>query len=78
MDFFSFQNSHFNIIWHKICMVFYLLRWTYFNDVNVGRNIMSSNKKKWRKSAKDRKNMEKENNTDKWDTIFKLFEAFWI
>ena len=60
--FFRFQNSHFNIIWHKICMTFYLLRWTYFNDVNVGRNIltnsqlkrilfMSSDKKKWNKTC---------------------------
>ena len=59
-------------------MAFYLLRWTYFNDVNVGRNIlmnsqlkrilfMSSNKKKWNKTEKDRKKMEKENNTNESD-----------
>ena len=53
----------------------YLLTWTYFNGVNGSRNIlinsqlkrilfMSSNKKKWNKTEKDRKNMEKENNTD--------------
>ena len=59
-------------------MTFYLLTWTYFNDVNVGRNIliisqlkriffMSSDKKKWNKTEKDRKNMEKENNTDESD-----------
>ena len=45
---------------------------------HVGRNIlmnsqlkrivfMSSDKKKWRKTEKDRKNMEKQNNTDKSD-----------
>ena len=77
--FFRFQNSHFNIIWHKICMTFYLLRWTYFNDVNVGRNIltnsqlkrilfMSSDKKKWNKTCeRQKKNMGKENNTDESD-----------
>ena len=57
-------------------MAFYLL--TYFNDANEGRNIlinsqlkrilfMSSNKKKWNKTEKDRKNMEKENNSDESD-----------
>ena len=56
-------------------MAFHLLRWTYFNDANVGRNIlinsqlkkilfMSSDKKKWSKTENNRKNMEKENNTD--------------
>ena len=65
---------------HKIFMVFYLPTWTYFNDVNVGRNIlinsqlkrilfMSSDKKKWNKTEKDRKNMEKENNTDESDLV---------
>ena len=29
--------------------------------------FMSSDKKKWRKTEKDRKNMEKQNNTDKSD-----------
>ena len=59
-------------------MVFYLLTWTYFNDVNGGRNIlinsqlkrilfMSNDKKKWNKTEKDRKNMEKENNSDECD-----------
>ena len=44
---------------------------------------MSSDKKKWNKTEKDRKNMEKENNNDKSDfgenemyTRFKFFEAF--
>ena len=57
---------------------FFLLTWTYFNDVNGGRNIlinsqlkrilfMSSDKKKWNKTEKDRKNMEKENNSDESD-----------
>ena len=55
-----------------------LLTWTYFNSVNGGRNIliksqlkrilfMSSDKKKWNKTEKDRKNMEKENNSDESD-----------
>ena len=58
-------------------MVFYLLTWTYFNDVNVGRNILInsqlkrilfvSSDKKWNKTEKDRKNMENENNTDESD-----------
>ena len=50
----------------------------YFNDVNVGRNILidpqlkrilfiSSDKQKLSKTKKDRKNMEKENNTDESD-----------
>ena len=51
-------------------MAFYLLTSIYFNDVNVGRNTLidleilfiSSDKKKWNKTKKDRKNMEKENN----------------
>ena len=58
-------------------MVFYLLTWTYFNDVNVGRNILINSQlkrilfvgsdKKWNKTEKDRKNMENENNTDESD-----------
>ena len=59
-------------------MAFYLSIWTYVNDVSGGRNIlinsqpkiilfMSSNKKKWNKTEKDRKNMEKENNSDESD-----------
>ena len=71
MNFFSFQNS-------QIHMAFYLVRWTYFNDVNVDRNnfmnsqlkrilFMSSDKKRWNKTAKDRKNKEKENNTNESD-----------
>ena len=58
-------------------MAFYLLRWTYFNDVHGGRNILmnsqlkrilfiSSDKKKWSKTEKKKK-MEKENNTDESD-----------
>ena len=71
MNFFSFQNS-------QIHTAFYLLRWTYFNDGNVDRNnfmnsqlkrilFMSSDKKRWNKTAKDRKNKEKENNTNESD-----------
>ena len=59
-------------------MTFYLLRWTYFNDVNVRRNIlmnpqlkkfifMSSDEKKWNKTEKRKKNNEKENSTDESD-----------
>ena len=55
----------------KVYMAFYLLTWTYFNDVSVGRNIlinsqlirilfMSIDMKKWKKTEKGRKNMEKE------------------
>ena len=61
-------------------MAINLLRWTYFIDAYVGRNIlmniqlkiilfMSSGKKKWNKTERDRKNMEKENNTDESDFI---------
>ena len=97
MNFLSFQNSHFKIIWYKICMDFYLVRWTYSNDVNVGRNIlmnsqlkwilfMSSDKKKWNKTEKDRKNVEKENNThesdfsenEDFEAFEDFFEACWI
>ena len=45
---------------------------------------MSNDKKKWNKTEKDRKNMEKENNTDESDfseneiSDFNSFEAFWI
>ena len=66
-----------------IYMTFYLLTWTYFSDVNGGRNIlinsqlkrillmiMSSDKKKWNKTEKDRKNMEKENNSNESETSF--------
>ena len=66
-----------------IYMTFYLLTWTYFNDVNGGRNIlinsqlkrilfMSSDKKKWNKTEKDRKNMEKENNSNESETSVKM------
>ena len=47
MNFLSFQNSYFKIIWYKICMDFYLVRWTYSNDVNVGRNILMNSQLKW-------------------------------
>ena len=61
-------------------MAINLLRWTYFIDVYVGRNIlmniqlkiilfMSRDKKKWNKTERDRKNMEKEDNTDESDFI---------
>ena len=61
-------------------MAFYLLTWTYFNDANGGRNILinphlkrilfkSSDKKKWNKTEKNRKNMKKENKTDGSDLV---------
>ena len=61
-------------------MAINLLRWTYFNDVYVGRNIlmniqlkiilfMSSGKKKWNKTEREKKNMEKEDNTNESDFI---------
>ena len=64
-ELFFFQNSPFT---QDIYMAFYLLTWTYFNDVNGGRNVlinsqfkrsifMSSDKIKWNKTEKDRKNM---------------------
>ena len=45
---------------------------------------MSSDKKKWNKTDKDRKNMEKENSRESETSVkmrytrFKFFEAFWI
>ena len=78
-ELFFFQNLHlYTICTRYIYMTFHLLKWTYFNDVNGGKNIlinsqlkrilfMSSNKKKWNKTEKDRKNMEKEKNNDKSD-----------
>ena len=61
-----------------IYMAFYLLTWTYFNDVNGGRNFLinsqlkrilfiSSDKTKWKKTEKDRKNMGKESNSNESD-----------
>ena len=55
---------------HKIYVAFYLLTWTYFNDVNGGRNILiisqlkkiifiSSDKKKWKKLRKTEKKRKK-------------------
>ena len=59
-------------------MAFYLLTWTYFNDVNGGKNLnlkesflwvaARKNKTKLRKGEKDRKNMEKESNSDENDS----------
>ena len=59
-------------------MAFYLLTWTYFNDVNGGKNILinsqlkrilliSSDETKSDKTEKERKNMKKENNSDESD-----------
>ena len=61
-------EHHLHKIYIYIYMAFYWITWTYFNDVNGGRNIlmnsqlkrilfMSSNQKKWNKTEKDRKNM---------------------
>ena len=89
MNFF-FSKTHISAPFTQdIYMTFYLLTWTYFNDVNGDRNIlinsqlkrilfMSSDKKKWSKTEKGRKNMEKENNINESETRIKFFEAFWI
>ena len=45
-NFFFFQNSHFNIICTRHIMTFYLVTWTYLNDVYVGRNILISSQLK--------------------------------
>ena len=78
INFFFLPKLTFQHHLHKIYMAFYLLTWTYFNDVNGGRNIlinsqlkriffMSSDKKKWNKTEKDRNDMEKENNSNESD-----------
>ena len=80
--FFSFKSHISAPFTQDIYMTFYLLTWTYFNDVNGGRNIlinsqlkiilfMSSYKKKRNKTEKDRKNMEKENNSNENETSVK-------
>ena len=65
-DFFFFQTHILAPFTQDIYMTFYLLTWTYFNDVNGGRNIlinsqlkrilfMSSDKKikqKWERQKK--------------------------
>ena len=54
-------------------MPFCLLTWTYFNDINGGKNINLKESflwvatKKWNKTEKDRKNIEKENSSDESD-----------
>ena len=65
----------------KIYMAFYLLTWTYFNDVNGGRNILINSqlkrilffRKQWQENTKQnwkrQKNMEKENKTDRSDLV---------
>ena len=78
INFFFLPKLTFQHHLHKIYMAFYLLTWTYFNDVNGGRNIlinsqlkriffMSCDKKKWNKTEKDRNDMEKENNSNESD-----------
>ena len=42
-----------------------MLTWTYFNDVNEGKNI--SDKKNWNKTEQDRNDMKKENNSNESD-----------
>ena len=70
MNFFFLPKHTFLHHLQKIYMACYLLTWTYFNDVNGGRNILinsqlqgilfiSGGKKKWNKTEKDRKNMGK-------------------
>ena len=76
---------------HKMYMAFYLLKWTYFNDVNMGRNIlinsqlertlfMSSMKQNWEREKKHgkRKQHRWEWLHIKLDTRFKFIESFWI
>ena len=87
---FCFSKTHISAPFTQdIYMTSYLLTWTYFNDVNGGKNnlinsqlkrilFMSSDKKKWSKNEKGRKNMEKENNINESETRIKFFEAFWI
>ena len=55
-------------------MAFYLLTWTYFNDVNQGKNLNLKESFLWvttrkneTKLRKTEKNMEKENNSDESD-----------
>ena len=40
INFFFLPKLTFQHHLHKIYMAFYLLTWTYFNDVNEGRNIL--------------------------------------
>ena len=78
MNFFFLPKLTFQHHLHKIYMAFYLLTWTYFNDVNGSRNILinsqlkkilfiSSDKKKWNKTEKDTNDTEKENNSNESD-----------
>ena len=70
MNVFFLPKLTFQHYLHKIYMAFYLLTWTYFNDINGGRNIlinsfilrillMSSDKKNETKPRKTERNMEK-------------------
>ena len=80
---FSSKNQISTPFAQDIYMTFYLLTWTYFNDVNGDRNIlinsqlkrilfMSSYKKKWNKTEKDSKNTEKENNSNESENSVKM------
>ena len=66
-----------------IYMTLYLLTWTYFNYFSGARNILinsqpkrilfvSSDKKKLNKTEKDRKNTDKENNSNESETSVKM------
>ena len=46
MNFFSLPRLTFQHHLHKVHMDFYLLRFTYVNDVNVGRNILMNSQLK--------------------------------
>ena len=81
MNVFFFQTHISAPFTQDIYMTFYLR--TYFNDVNGGRNIlinsqlkiiffMGSDNKNWNKTEKDRKNMEKENNSNESETSEKM------
>ena len=67
--FFS-SKTHIQHHLSKMYMAFYLLTWTYFNDVNGGKNLNlkeSLQQEKMKQTEKDRKNMEKENNSEESD-----------
>ena len=68
--FFSSKIHISTLFTQDIYIAFYLLKWTYFNDVNGGRNILinshfkrvlfiSSGKKKQSKTEKDKKSWKK-------------------
>ena len=77
-NYFFFQNSHFSTIYTRhIYMTFYLLTWTYFNDVNGGRNILINSQLKrilFRSSGQEKmtQNWEREKTRKKKITAMKV------